>query len=180
MGWSLNYQNLRKPDRLNSFLLSVGKALYLANAFEYKCKYVLQMFKLVRHIDAGNSLDSALTLTDTMKNKVLGKTLIELERFPAFSKNDIALLDRAREARNFIAHKGALVPLEVSRLRLQHQITELKNEVIALVPGDNIVSRWICEIEDNAPAPQEIQRLYPHWVEKWVFSDSAKNNYKGI
>lgn len=171
MGWSLDYQNLKYPDQLNKFLLAVGKALYLANAFEYKCQYVLRLGKLVKHIKEGKDFDAALTLTNKMKDKVLGPTLSELGRFPEFNEKDIALLDRAREARNFIAHKGAFISLGTGSKYLQEHLNKLKKEVIALVPGDNLISVWIYEIQEKEAAPSGIQKAYPKWVEKWVFGD---------
>ena len=38
MGWSLSYLGLKEPKLLDEFFLAVGKALYLASAFERKCK----------------------------------------------------------------------------------------------------------------------------------------------
>ena len=47
MGWSLGYLPPKEPELLDHFFLAVGKALFLASRFEMKCRYVLNISKLV-------------------------------------------------------------------------------------------------------------------------------------
>ena len=175
MGWSLDYQGAKDLARIEEFLLAVGKALYLASAFEAKCRGMLQIARIVRHLEhMGDDLDAACELTRAMRDKLLADTIRELATFPEFKATDIAVLDRARRARNVIAHEIAeLEPLSrVSTKVLSDRIARLRLELAMLIEieGDNLVSRWIFEIEEKRPAPRDIQQQYPHWVKEWVFS----------
>jgi hypothetical protein len=46
----------------------------------------------------------------------------------------------------------------------------LRNEIITLSAGDNLISRWIYEISEKEPAPKAIQMCYQKMTEDWVFS----------
>lgn len=53
MGWSLSsHMPIRDPEVVDAALLAVGKALYLANAFESKCRFVLRIANLTSYIEA--------------------------------------------------------------------------------------------------------------------------------
>jgi len=160
MGWSLDYHGVHDLALLDDFFLAVGKALYLANALESKCRGILPIGRLVRHLKhTDDDLDAALELTRAMRDKLLADTIRELATFSEFKATDIVKLDRARLARNVIAHEIAgLGPLSgVSTKVLSERRARLRSEPIMLVEGDNLVSRWIFEIEEKRPAPREIQ-----------------------
>ena len=48
MGWSLSHLQHSNPALVDQALLSAGKALYLANAFESKCRFVLRIANLFK------------------------------------------------------------------------------------------------------------------------------------
>jgi hypothetical protein len=173
VGWSLDYRFPEEPERVNKFFKSVGKALYVATAFEWKCRYVLRVAKAVHHYQETNDGAAMLALLQTAKDKMLAPTLGELQRFPIVEPDDVQVLERAKDARNFIAHEGAGIgPVATASARtISEQTKRLRCEVANLVAGDNIVSAWIYEIEEKEGAPREIQRLYPGWVDRWVFED---------
>src|SRR5947209_20035982 len=114
-----------------------------------------------------------LALLQTAKDKMLAPTLGELQRFPIVQPDDVEILERAKDARNFIAHEGARIgPVATASARtIIEQTKRLRCEVANLVAGDNIVSTWIYGIEEREGCPREIQRLYPEWVDRWVFED---------
>lgn len=172
-GWSLDYQGANNLPRIEEFLLAVGKALYLATAFESKCRGILQIARLIRNLkEASDDFDAALELTRAMRDKLLADTIRQLATFSELKAADVAVLDRARPARNFIAHEIAdLGPLSgVSTNVLSDRTARLRSELAILVEGDNLVSRWIFEIEEKRPAPRGIQEQYPGWVSGWVFA----------
>ena len=55
--------------------------------------------------------------------------------------------------------EGSLVSLPDAKLTIDDMLAE----------GDNLVSRWLYEIEDKQAAPSRIRHLYPQWIEDWVF-----------
>lgn len=173
MAWSLDYRFPEEPQRVNKFFKALGKALYIATAFEWKCRYVLRIAKAVEEYQETNDSAATLALLQAAKDKMLAPTLSELQRFPIVQPNEVQVLERAKDARNFIAHEGAGIgPVASASARtIAEQTKRLRCEVANLVAGDNIVSAWIYEIEEKEVAPREIQRLYPQWVDRWVFED---------
>jgi hypothetical protein len=170
MVWSLSLQLPEEPELLDHFLLAAGKSLYLSNGFEAKCSYLLRLMKISKHYVETNDVDATLQLAGTLSNSMLGASLCGLRSFPAFDATDIARLNKAREARNFIAHKGADIGcLTVRGKHIVENIKKLREEVTNLTDGDNLVSRWIYEIEETEPAPHGICQDYPCWVDRWVF-----------
>jgi hypothetical protein len=171
MSWSLNFQAPREPELLDAFLLAMGKALYLACGFEAKCRWVLQISVMAEHLEAGGDWQAAQELGRALEVKRLGGAIKGLGNLPEVLPADIALLDRARDARNAIAHAIAeLGPVSgISARTLAERTEKLREEVAALVAGDNLVSRWCYEIEAKEHAPKEIQERYPVWVADWLW-----------
>ena len=172
MAWSLSYQRIRKPELTDAFLLAADKALHLANAFEVKCKYVLRIFNLVQAIEADpvSSLEQAIATLP--KDKMLGGTLQDILRYDVGDDNAAAeLLDKARSARNFIAHEGAAVGAiwSLQTKDVIHHAALLRSAVHDLVAGDNLISAWCYEIEEKEHAPRLFKATYPAMVNDWVF-----------
>jgi hypothetical protein len=171
MVWSLSYLPPRDPALLDEFFLAVGKALYIANAFEGKCRFVLRIAKLANHFENTNDASATMALANALKDKFLCPTIVELKGFLKIRPGDIELLEKAKDARNYIAHEGASIgPLyNISARQIHKQLTDLHSQVELLVTGDNVVSRWVYEIEEKENAPLEIQKAYPRWVDDWIF-----------
>lgn len=175
MGWSLTYREPRDPDRLDAFFRVVGKSLYIANEFEAKCRYVLRLVNVVQQYEATGDFNAALTLVHAMKDKCLGPTLLAL-RSATSSETDLRILERAKDARNFIAHECALLG-ELSLIRQQDltdQLARLRKEVEQLAAGDNVISRWVYEINEKEPAPKGIQLNYVEAVVLWTFDGAEE------
>ncbi|MET9701162.1 hypothetical protein ABZY31_30190 [Streptomyces sp. NPDC006529] len=176
MGWSLSLLPPPEPELLDAVFLSAGRALHLANAFENKCQYVLRIANLASAFDE----DPALTLDEAIaaapSDKMLGQTLhLLVDRFQTpVPEEAVGLLNKARAARNFIAHEGASLGssyIWVARADtlIRHAVA-LRAAVQALSLGDCIVSRWVSEIEEpNVPAPRSWDDDYPPMVDTWVF-----------
>lgn len=178
MPWSLDYGRPKEPALLDEFFLAVGKALYIANGFEAKLRYVLRMAKLANRIKEDDDLDAWLAYMKTLTDPVLGRALVELTAFSLMKPEDLEVLDKARDARNYVAHEGAFVgPLSSASARtIGQQFEELRRCVAALSAGDNLVSRWVYEIDEKEAAPSEIRRSYPMWVDRWIFGDPTDHD----
>jgi hypothetical protein len=105
----------------------------------------------------------------------LGGTIKGLAASADVTLADIAAIEAACEARNAIAHRVAeMAPTaSISASELAKRTEELRRHVCALTVGDNLVSRWCYEIEENEPAPKQIQEQYPGWIVEWVFGDDG-------
>ncbi|WP_020176641.1 hypothetical protein [Methyloferula stellata] len=172
MAWSISHQQLKEPELLDEFFLIIGKALYMASAFEEKCKYVLGVVKLTEYFKEGGNLSATETLAKVLKAKFLGATIVDMKVFPDFSAQEIALLVRAKDARNFIAHENANIGRPLSSISARHiheQLARVRSEVEALVAGDNFISAWVFGIQEKEPTPRWIQEAYPGWVQQWIF-----------
>lgn len=173
MGWSLSRRGAREPELLDALFLSAGRALYLSNAFEGKCTFVLRIGKMVEafQTEPPNTLEELFATAPP--DKMLGGTLKDLADFERLATpEENSALSRAREARNFIAHEGAAVGLIscADSEEILARVVLLRAAVADLAVGDNIVSRWICSIEEpESRVPVEFADAYPGMVDKWVF-----------
>lgn len=176
MGWSLSYvKPPREPQLLDALFLAAGKALHLANRFESKCQYILRIARLVKQAPADPVLSLQEIIESLPPDKMLGGTLKDLVQWgPGAGVVDRELLDRARAARNFIAHEGASVGSvwTVNRDEILEHATRLRAAVADLALGDDIVSRWIFNIEEpDVPMQEMTPNTYRTMVDSWVFSD---------
>lgn len=172
MGWALSYQPLKQPKLLDEFFLIAGKALYLASSFEAKCRYVLRVINVKEYVEKGGDISDAEAVVLVLRAKLLGPTIRDMSGFPDFDAEDVALLERAKDARNFIAHESANLgwPLsDVSAHHIHGNLVRLRREVENLTAGDSFISGWVFGIEQKEPAPQEVQQAYPQWVKRWIF-----------
>ena len=173
MSWSLSLHGEREPELLDALFLSAGRALHLSNVFETKCTFVLRIGRMVESFQS----DPVLTLQEVIDglppDKMLGATLKDLAtRERLVSPADKEVLSEAREARNFIAHEGAILgPVSSARSEaILAQAVRLREAVMNLAAGDNLVSRWIFSIEEpHARVPVEFANAYPAMVDRWVF-----------
>ena len=172
MGWSLS-PNLpaRDPEAVDAALMAAGRALYLANGFEMKCRFVLRTANLATYVESHPEATFADALATLARQKCLGPTIAELKPLPGVEPDEFPLLDKACEARNFIAHEGAAFGyvFSVSAARIGEHLEKLRSAVVNLARGDSLVSRWVYEIEEKEPAPLDVELDYPVVAEAWVF-----------
>lgn len=143
MPWSLNSRMPpQDPGLVDAAMLATGKALYLANAFESKCKYILQFLKLTDFLDKNPGCAHPDALAHIAQTKMLGATLKEMTAFTAeVTAANAAALDKAREGRNFIAHESALGSIcEILSVAVAEHLPRLRTAVRNLAAGDGIVS----------------------------------------
>lgn len=173
MGWSLDYLPPREPEHLDRFFLSAGKALYLAGEFESKCQQFLNIVKIATNFKNTKNASACMELARALKDKLLGPALKELKGFPNFTSLEIAILERAKDARNFIAHESTNIGLLsfATASIINERIERLRTALSALASGDNLISAWMYEVSEKEPAPHGIQTQYPEWVFRWVFGD---------
>jgi hypothetical protein len=174
VAWSLSLREFRQPVLAEALLLAAGKSLYLANAFEAKCQYVLRILNLVRIVEADPVLSLEQAIAALPQDKMLGATMHDILGHSLVSAAANAdLLRDARLARNFVAHEGMPIgPIWSLRRKSIIEHTErLRTAVADLAAGDNVVSAWCYEIDQKEPAPRQFKLAYPDLVATWVFGD---------
>ncbi|BEL12832.1 hypothetical protein Q0Z83_110230 [Actinoplanes sichuanensis] len=174
MSWSLSVRATRNPELVDAVLLAAGKSLYIANAFEAKCKSVLQIFNLVTAVEADSIRSLEDTLASLPPDRKLHQTIQGILAHEDFGDRASVseVLGKAREARNFIAHEGMNVGLlpELRAVSLAEHAARLRSAVSDLAVGDNLVSTWCYEISEREPAPS-IRNHYPEMVDGWIFGE---------
>lgn len=96
-----------------------------------------------------------------------------LRSFPTVNVDEAVMLEKARDARNFIAHEGAAFGyvFAAKEQQIRQHLTKLRTAVSDLAKGDNVVSQWVFEIEEKDPVPASMAASYPVLVDTWVFYD---------
>jgi hypothetical protein len=177
MTWSLGLLPPNEPILLDEFLLALGKCLYLASAFERKCRWMLGLLELRERLKVTDGLDAALELVNALKREMLGPSIGKLKKLLPILEDDVVeILQRAKDARNYIAHEGAgeQALYYASAGDIQSHLEDLRRELAALIAGDSIVSAWLYEVEEKMPAPPTIIAAYPRLIEEWVFGRSSE------
>ncbi|MFZ4299936.1 hypothetical protein ACOZE3_18720 [Streptomyces cinereoruber] len=173
MGWSLGYLQPREPQLLDALFFSAGRALHLANSFESKRQYVLRMKHFAEATQADPIMELQEIISSLPSKKMLGNTLKDLASSSLGAHtSDFDLLDRARKARNFIAHEGASTGsvMEARMNGILAQAVRLRSAVAELAGGDNIVSQWCFHIDEpNQPVPRALVDAYPAMLDDWAF-----------
>lgn len=170
MGWSLTRFSPPDPGLVDYALLVAGKSLYLANAFESKCRYVLRIANLGAHLEVNpdSSLEDAIV--SLARDKLLGATINDLKHFPPVSERQVAALEKARDARNYIAHEGAYFgPLHVKPKHIHEHLAKLRSFLGDLSGGDDVISRWVYEIEEKEVPSSILMQNYQEMIEQWVY-----------
>ncbi|MFJ8301069.1 hypothetical protein ACIQ9R_34925 [Streptomyces sp. NPDC094447] len=172
MSWSLSPLAPQEPKLLDAFFLVVGRALHLANAYEYKCQYVLRVGNLITAHQAGPALSLEEILAAAPADKLLGETLRGLAAHAMGQTTDMSTLHKARKARNFIAHEGASIGSmwSASSNHILRHAAKLRVAVTDLAHGDNIISQWCHGLDEpHQPPSTDWIKRYPKTVDAWVF-----------
>ena len=179
MAWSLDYRSPMESALLDDFFTISGKALYLATAFEDKCKYLLFYFKLADHYKETGDVHASLDLANGLRGLLLGQTIKKIHTLDGIDDEDIKKIERAKEARNFIVHEstliGTLILSKDTIKAIEEKNDRLRDELEYLTIGDNLVSQWLYEIQEKEPAPRELCLLYSNLVHRWVFKELSND-----
>lgn len=173
MSWFPNCLPSPEPELSAAAFLAVGKALHIANNFEAGCRHVLEIAQISSYIQEHDGASVLDALDAIMRACFLDGTIKRLGQFSDITGNDISLLQRAKDARNFIAHEGAMF-FSSGKSLIVARLKALRKEVVHLAHGANLVSLWSYEIENREPGPRDIFAQYPKMVDDWVFGHVAE------
>lgn len=168
------YRQPPESDLADEILLAAGKALYLANRFESKCKQILHAANVLELFngDPVASLEEAVAGLPDVENRRLHRIVNDLSVHPIINagQNKLDALRKAKDARNNIAHEraGDIGPSSHDVYGMILALRKLHTDVIDLANGDYVVSAWIHQIEDPKQSFwSNVESL--EWVEYWVF-----------
>ncbi len=160
------------------YLHSVARALTIAQHFERACRYVLSVSEvdLLEGDKLGDS-DVVRDLFTSMCRHHLGKMVWRMKH-PAlgFREEELEILEKGREARNYIAHESAS-DIEVyveTDAELLERLNVYSNHVRLLIAADNEVSAWEYEICERQSRPGYYER-YPKIAFDWVTAPLIKS-----
>ena len=175
MPWLLGCLPPREPELLDYFFTVLGKALYVSNAFEFRCRELLGFARFANACQLTGDFDATVQLVAAMKEQMLARTLAGLDNAMPIKPEDIELLERSKNARNFIAHEGGRIGhiWSATEQDINAQLELLRVEVKALAEGDNVVSGWQYGIQNKESAPSGTCELYPAALEEWIFGGPA-------
>src|SRR4051812_38310297 len=107
MGWLIGNHGPQEPELLEHFFSVLGRSLYVANMFEQKCGGVLNYARFVNAFKnvPVEEFDATFELVEAMKKKMLAGTIAEIKTSAPIKQEDIELLEKAKDARNYIAHE---------------------------------------------------------------------------
>lgn len=95
-------------DEQYSYFAALGRAVALAQNFEQNCKFVFGTSDLGRAYSEGKfSIDDWQRYAKELQKRSLGVALKAQQKDGLFSSQEIAALEAAREARNYLVHEAA-------------------------------------------------------------------------
>lgn len=163
----------RLSDVQLRWLSSVGRALALAQNFEANCKEILKWCDMAKRYRDGGiaSFEECLAHPELLRDAMLRATVQRLSgthSMPNDTERDI--LARAVDARNFIAHEGAICALYPPRQpsAIEGVLEDYQRRVRALAAGDSVVSCWSYEFQEREAAPIRLQQTYADDVSSWI------------
>src|SRR5690242_13073592 len=118
--------------------------------------------------DHGDTLDLE-DFNTLVKVHFLNGTIKQLRQFPEVTAAHISALERAKDARNYIAHESAIFFETSARYLVIARLKRLREQVSHLAHGSNLVHSWSYEIGHRRPPPRDIFPQYPKIIDQWVF-----------
>ena len=175
MSWSLSPVFRKTPLWADRALRVAGRCLYLANAYESKCAFILSIAEISNFAEANPRASPSAVLASASRTRLLGQVVGKLKRQWEIADRELELLERARDARNFIAHEGAAFGyvFQAERESTLAHLEKLRGYLRDLIAGDNLVSTWVYEIEEKEPAPASISDFFAREAESWAFEPAS-------
>jgi hypothetical protein len=190
-----------QPDVISDlqadYLAAIGRAIALAQNFENNCKIVFGTYDMGVAFSAKKiGVKTWQAYGKKLMNRPLGRALKGRERDRTF-KRQVAALEAARLARNYLAHQAAEPALYVAPMGGKHKLRDLisktvdrrkveeerhemvVNCVLKMLPrfekavrdlaeGDNIVSKWSYMIQEKNAHMPRITENYADGAVEWV------------
>jgi|GEM_PF-6548310 len=168
MSWFPNYQPVENSDLSDATSLAAGRALHICHLFESQCKWVLQVGEVSDSLIENNEI-TLKEAWSNFKDRWLAQTVKSLGQLSGITDKDVATLEEAVAARNYIAHESTLFFHGRSTWLTIATVKKLRLEVQRLSKGTSLTSLWSYEIENREPGPRGIFNEYPKLADAWCF-----------
>ncbi|MDX9689018.1 MAG: hypothetical protein RBT70_00935 [Alphaproteobacteria bacterium] len=168
MSWFPDYQPVENSDLSDASFLAAGRALHICHLFENQCKWVLQTGEVSASLKENKEI-SFKEAWSNFKDRWLAQTVKSLGQLSGITDNDVATLEEAVAARNYIAHESTLFFHSQVKWLTIATVKKLRFEVQRLSKGTSLTSLWSYEIENREPGPRGIFYEYPKLVDDWCF-----------
>lgn len=166
------------PEALNefeeSYVIAVGRALLVAQHFEESCKDFMKWWIISGALEEGvaKSVSDIRSISEKLTGLMLGGSIKRLRDDRDITDAEIAVLIRAKDARNYIAHEAVTAIAFISRFsrRRPDNLSRFKEAVCALVEGDNLISSWGYMFHEQEEPSAEHLAEYPGRLAKWILA----------
>jgi len=174
---------LRQEDfkKLNQYEALYGKLLILCQKYEKTCKEIVKWLNLAVSIDQKEFdflSDEHMSYAEKLDKLFLAGSINALDKNLKLdvSEQDINLLHRGRESRNWIIHSSAdLVFNKVYSSRDLWINAELHNLISGhlknIIRADFVVSTWSFEFHEKELSSFNDIDKYTEMISNWVLSD---------
>lgn len=158
-------------DIHDCYLAAVGRGLLLAQNFEENCKYVLLIWDLGDAFKSGviSNAGELPAYSNLLLKRFLGPVVKRFGSKYGIKPEQYKVLEKARNARNYLAHEGATPCLYY---RHPEAITEalplFKRSIGELAEGDNLVSGWSYMIQEKELPPYRIKQQYCDQITAYI------------
>ena len=150
----------------------------LAQNFEINCKGVLMWWHLSKAIENGkiNSREELRSSADELVDLMLAATIRRIGTDHEVSDDELNVLARAKDARNYVAHQCVAAISFVSKFsrHLPDEECVFREKVLALAKGDNLISSWSYIFHEKQPSPMHFTESYTKEIADWVLAPLAR------
>lgn len=163
----------REIDNFRLLLLeSVGRAMCVAQNFEHNCKYVLMIVEMGRHAqDTSYTKSSEMwSHSERLYKRALARSIMDASEKFQISPKELAILSRAKDSRNYLAHNAALHFAVLPSLEMTALLKEYCEHVQELAAGDNLVATWSFSIQEKQATPNRSTMTYTQDIGAWILS----------
>lgn len=157
-------------DIHDCYLAAVGRGVFLAQNFEQNCKYVLLVWDLGEAFKSGRKVDDLPAYSSVLLKRFLGQVVKRFGTKYGIRADQHQVLEKARDARNYLAHEVALPCLYPSGDPdlIMSELPGFKQNIEALAEGDNLVSCWSYMIQEKDFPPTQKRQGYVEEIVSYV------------
>lgn len=146
--------------------------MLLCQGFEDTCKRTLRWWSVAKRLSDGDRIDleSAAKDSERLMESFLGIALRKIVGEYKINDEDARTLTAAKDARNYIAHESANSCSQSNfEIVFGHdEWTVLREHVLALANGHNLLCCWAYEFEERQPRPLTLSQAYPQQITDWI------------
>lgn len=167
-------------DIHRSYFVAIGRALHVAQHFEKECRAVADLLDIKRAVYSGEVSSREPELPDfveRLRKRMLGGAIKHLANLPGFPDDVNGLLERAKDARNHVAHDCTLSPFHplAEEEELWVSLESLLSDIRVIAEAGALVEGMLYMMNEHEPLM--IPRDYVDTIVQWVFEDFQNEDF---